>query len=136
MFEFVEKSFFYQYWEVFALFAAVFFIISKFKQQKSVAVPKLSDDERIADDYRDDEVNEVDFHPSLDVEEHFPFSGATKTLKGGADEFYEMANDRRSVRSFTSEPVDIEIIKKCIHAAGSSPSGAHTEPWTYCLIKR
>jgi len=58
------------------------------------------------------------------------------TLPGGADEFYNLMNDRRSVRKFSNKPVDIEIIKKCIYAAGTSPSGAHTEPWTFCVVKR
>lgn len=138
MFYLIKQSFFYQNWELFALFIAIIFIISKFTQNReSIPEPKISDEQRIANDYQEDEVNEDDLSPSLEIEEeHIPFSGATKILKGGADEFYEMANDRRSVRSFTSEPVDIEIIKKCIHAAGTSPSGAHTEPWTFCLIKR
>jgi iodotyrosine deiodinase len=138
MFDLIKQSFFYQNWELFAVFIAIIFIISKFTQNReSISEPKISDEQRIANDYQEDEVNEDDLSPSLEIEEeHIPFSGATKILKGGADEFYEMANDRRSVRSFTSEPVDIEIIKKCIHAAGTSPSGAHTEPWTFCLIKR
>lgn len=44
-------------------------------------------------------------------------------------------NDRRSVRSYRREPIPpIDIIENCIRAAGTSPSGAHTEPWTFCVI--
>lgn len=137
MFEFIEKSFFIQNWEVFALILGVLFIISKFRRQDiPVETRKLSDEERIANDYQDDEVNEVDLTPSLEICDHVPFSGATKFLNGGAEEFYDMANDRRSIRSFSSDPIDIEIVKKCIAAAGTSPSGAHTEPWSFCLIQR
>lgn len=43
-------------------------------------------------------------------------------------------NNRRSVRNYSSRSVDFKILEKCIHAAGTSPSGAHTEPWTYCVV--
>lgn len=35
---------------------------------------------------------------------------------------------------FSKKPVDFEIIKTCIMSAGTGPSGAHTEPWTFCVI--
>lgn len=49
-------------------------------------------------------------------------------------EFYEMMNRRRSVRSFSSEPVDIEIINDCIRTAGTAPSGAHMQPWHFVVV--
>jgi len=72
--------------------------------------------------------------PSLPLCVHVPFTGATVTLPGGAFQFYTLANDRRSIRKFSTKNVDYEIIKKCIQAAGTSPSGAHTEPWTFCVV--
>jgi hypothetical protein len=45
------------------------------------------------------------------------------TLKGGVDEFYDLSNARRSVRQFSSRPVDIGLVKKAILCAGTSPSG-------------
>lgn len=99
---------------------------------------QVNDDETIANDARDGEVDgDADgLTPSLENVDHVPFKGASVVLKGGVQEFYNMASDRRSVRMFSSKHVDIEIVKKCIHAAGTAPSGAHTEPWTYCLVKR
>lgn len=44
------------------------------------------------------------------------------TLKGGADRFYDIANNRRSVRHYSRRPVDYEIIQKCIQAAGEFES--------------
>lgn len=49
--------------------------------------------------------------------------------------FYEELNKRRSVRSFSSKPVNLEIIKNAIKSAGTAPSGAHKQPWTFCVIK-
>lgn len=45
-----------------------------------------------------------------------------------------MANNRRSVRKYSRKPVPIEVIENCVRAAGTSPSGAHTEPWTFCVV--
>lgn len=75
-----------------------------------------------------------ELQPFLEEREHIPFTGAKIKLNGGVDQFYKIANDRRSVRMFSKKPVNFEIIKTCIKAAGTSPSGAHTEPWTFCVI--
>lgn len=81
---------------------------------------------------------EFDPTPVLEEKEHVPFGGASVTLDSdplrAARKFYEIVNDRRSVRKFSSRPVDPAVVVQCIHAAGTSPSGAHTEPWTFCLI--
>lgn len=41
----------------------------------------------------------------------------------------------RSVREFSKEPVPIEVIENIIKTAGTSPSGAHSEPWTFVVVK-
>lgn len=82
------------------------------------------------------EVNDYsdELQPALEDKPHIPFKGAKITFPGGVNKFYEMMNDRRSVRKYSKKPVDIEIVKRCIHTAGTGPSGAHTEPWSFCLI--
>ena len=50
-------------------------------------------------------------------------------------EYYETLNKRRSVRYFSKEPVPFEVIENIIKAAGTSPSGAHCEPWTFVVVK-
>jgi nitroreductase len=42
--------------------------------------------------------------------------------------------ERRSVRHFSPEPVPMEAVRNCISAAGTAPSGAHKQPWTFCLV--
>ncbi|RWS15463.1 iodotyrosine deiodinase 1-like protein [Dinothrombium tinctorium] len=49
--------------------------------------------------------------------------------------FYREMNNRRSVRHFSDEDVDIEVIENIIRTAGTSPSGAHTEPWTFVVVR-
>jgi len=41
---------------------------------------------------------------------------------------------RRSVRQFSNKPVSINIIKNCINAAASAPSGANMQPWHFAVI--
>ena len=49
--------------------------------------------------------------------------------------FNLLMQKRRSVREFSSENFDKEIILNCIKAAGSAPSGANKQPWHFVLIK-
>ena len=49
-------------------------------------------------------------------------------------EFYQEMNKRRSLRFFSEKPVPREVIENLILTAGTSPSGAHTEPWTYVVV--
>ncbi|XP_055705844.1 iodotyrosine deiodinase [Phlebotomus papatasi] len=88
--------------------------------------PRVSDEDL---DYDSDALT-----PALEGILHRPYEGIKNTFPGGIEKFYEMVNDRRSVRKYSTRPVDWKTIEKCIHAAGTGPSGAHTEPWTFCII--
>ena len=48
--------------------------------------------------------------------------------------FYHLMDKRRSVREFSTKPVPKEIIENIILTAASAPSGAHKQPWTFCVI--
>ncbi|MCL4157662.1 UNVERIFIED_CONTAM: hypothetical protein GTU68_013249, partial [Idotea baltica] len=41
---------------------------------------------------------------------------------------------RRSVREFSPEPLPDGVLDACIRAAGSAPSGAHQQPWTFVVV--
>jgi nitroreductase len=41
---------------------------------------------------------------------------------------------RRSVRHFSREPVSLELIENAIATAGTAPSGAHQQPWTFVIV--
>lgn len=41
---------------------------------------------------------------------------------------------RRSVRSFSNRPVAREVIEDCLLAAGSAPSGANMQPWSFVAV--
>ena len=51
-----------------------------------------------------------------------------------AREFREEVEKRRSVRHFAPDPVPMEAIDECIRAAGSAPSGANRQPWTFVVV--
>ena len=48
--------------------------------------------------------------------------------------FFEWADTRRSVRDFSDEPVSKEVMENILMTASTAPSGAHKQPWTFCLI--
>lgn len=51
-----------------------------------------------------------------------------------ADDFFRSMDGRRSVRHFSAEPVADEVIDNLIRTASTAPSGAHKQPWTFCVV--
>src|SRR5436305_13233586 len=49
-------------------------------------------------------------------------------------EFLARVAQRRSVRHFSSEPVPFELIENAIRTAGTAPSGANQQPWTFVVV--
>jgi iodotyrosine deiodinase len=41
---------------------------------------------------------------------------------------------RRSIRDFSPEPVPMELIEDALRVAGTAPSGANQQPWTFVVI--
>lgn len=48
--------------------------------------------------------------------------------------FYEWMNTRRTVRDFKDKPVPKTVIEHIILTASTAPSGAHKQPWTFCVV--
>ena len=51
-----------------------------------------------------------------------------------ADAFLELMRKRRSVRQFSPEPVPPELVETAIRVAGTAPSGANQQPWTFVVV--
>ncbi|MEO8514633.1 MAG: nitroreductase family protein [Ignavibacteria bacterium] len=49
-------------------------------------------------------------------------------------EFYEIMNKRRTIREFSNRSFPKEILIKIIMTASSAPSGAHKQPWSFCVV--
>lgn len=67
------------------------------------------------------DINDDDdqLRPHLPEREHIAYGGLTEWLDKSGKRFYAIANNRRSIRKFaTNKPVEIDVIKNCIRAAG------------------
>ena len=51
-----------------------------------------------------------------------------------AREFHAAMSRRRTTRHFSTDPVPREAIELAIQAAGTAPSGAHQQPWTFVAV--
>lgn len=57
----------------------------------------------------------------------------TEMLKR-SKEFYQWMDKRRTVRDFSDKPIPKEVLENILLAASSAPSGAHKQPWTFCIV--
>jgi iodotyrosine deiodinase len=65
---------------------------------------------------------------------HHPYMPPTGAL-AGVQGFHDIMRQRRSVRFFSPAPVDEAIIRTCISAAGTAPSGANKQPWRCVAVR-
>ena len=63
-----------------------------------------------------------DLQPFLPERNDIPYVGVTVRLSGGVDQFFEMVNNRRSVRKYSRREVDIGLVERCIQCAGKLPT--------------
>jgi iodotyrosine deiodinase len=55
-------------------------------------------------------------------------------LVAASAELNALMQGRRSVRTFSDKPISAEVILNLVSIAASAPSGAHKQPWTFCVI--
>jgi nitroreductase len=48
--------------------------------------------------------------------------------------FFAFMDQRRSIRSFSSDPFPREVLENLLRTASTAPSGAHKQPWTFCVV--
>jgi iodotyrosine deiodinase len=63
-----------------------------------------------------------------------PLLLSPEEMEKRAQGFYLLMNQRRSVRHFSDKPVPRVLIETLILTASTAPSGAHKQPWTFCLV--
>lgn len=49
-------------------------------------------------------------------------------------DFYTWMDTRRTVRDFSDKDIPLEIIENILLTASTAPSGAHKQPWTFCVV--
>lgn len=70
----------------------------------------------------------------------YPFTAYSKEIFTPGEminrsrEFYSWLDKRRTVRDFSDKPVPKEVIENIILSASTAPSGAHKQPWTFCVV--
>lgn len=57
------------------------------------------------------------------------------TPEQGSRGFFEVMNQRRTVRMFSDRPVSLETVEWICRAAGTAPSGAHKQPWRFVCVR-
>ena len=58
-----------------------------------------------------------------------------KEIISKSNEFYKLIKKRRSVREFSTNKININIIKNAVLSAGTAPNGANLQPWYFVIIK-
>ncbi len=69
---------------------------------------------------------------------HIPFqrtSPDAEEMIKITESYYQWLDQRRTVRDISDEPVPREVIEQIVLAASTAPSGAHKQPWTFCLVQ-
>lgn len=72
-----------------------------------------------------------------DTENFIPYNPTTYSdseMCKKSEKWYQFFDQRRSVRQFSDKTFPIEVIENAILSASTAPSGAHKQPWTYCVI--
>ncbi|XP_006185515.2 iodotyrosine deiodinase 1 isoform X1 [Camelus ferus] len=102
------------------------------------ACPWVDEDLKDCTDVHQVEEDANGWQESEEDVEHIPFSHTRypeREMVRRSQEYYELLSKRRSVRFISNEQVPMEVIDNVIKAAGTAPSGAHTEPWTFVVVK-
>jgi iodotyrosine deiodinase len=65
---------------------------------------------------------------------HQPETFLPDEMRKRSEEFYRWLDQRRTVRDFSRKEIPSEIIQNILKAASTAPSGAHKQPWTFCIV--
>src|SRR5215216_3281010 len=75
--------------------------------------------------------NDIRSHPFVPLEfSRIPIEES----RARAAAFYAEMNRRRTTLHFSTDPVPRDLIELAIRTAGTAPSGAHQQPWTFVAI--
>ncbi|KAG7310239.1 hypothetical protein JYU34_004797 [Plutella xylostella] len=85
-----------------------------------------------------DSDSDPDLTPALPLAPHVRYSPPRRSdeeLIQRSGEFHELMARRRTVRAFSAEEIPREVLENVVRTAGTAPSGAHTEPWTFVVVR-
>lgn len=73
----------------------------------------------------------------MQQEDFIPYNSpnfSTEESDKRVQDLFNFTNKRRSVRMFSDKAVPRRLIENLIKIAASAPSGAHKQPWTFCVV--
>ena len=73
----------------------------------------------------------------IDGHEHIAYRKETysqEIVLKRSDQFYHWMNKRRTVREFSNREIPRRVIDNILLTASTAPSGAHKQPWTFCIV--
>lgn len=66
---------------------------------------------------------------------HNEIAGKPELKEKKLREFLQTMKLRRSVRDIDPKPIPRKVIEDILTVAGSAPSGANKQPWTFCVVR-
>lgn len=78
------------------------------------------------------EIIEIMGHPHI---RYHAQSSSEQDLIQKSQDFYSLLDQRRSVREFSDKDIPMDVIENIVKTASTAPSGAHKQPWRFCVIK-
>lgn len=70
--------------------------------------------------------------PNFIPYEPLRFSEAEQLTR--AREFHDLCSRRRTVRTFSPDPVPRDLLATIVRTAGTAPSGANKQPWRFIIV--
>ena len=64
---------------------------------------------------------------------HFPSTNSESAI-ANSSAFFDFMDKRRTVRDISDQAVPREVIENIIKTASTAPSGAHKQPWHFCVV--
>lgn len=61
-------------------------------------------------------------------------SYSSEEMTKRSNDFLNWMDCRRTCRDFSNQPIPKEVIQNIILSASTAPSGAHKQPWTFCVV--
>lgn len=107
------------------------------KQSKSVILVNKHKKSEEEDNNQHEEVLPSLFPPDL---AHIPLPAfeylPEEEMVNRSTTFYKTMKKRRSIRSYRPDStIPYEVIRNAILTAGTGPSGIHTQPWTFVIVR-
>lgn len=57
------------------------------------------------------------------------------SMRKRSKSFLSLMNTRRTMRFYSSDDIPQDVLATCLQTAGTSPSGAHHQPWFFAVVR-